>query len=100
MENGNYPHGYREEQPNHFQMPEAKPVERVYKSLPWQPRQNGTQEGINALKASLMRSSDEMAIYKEYATIEQSFETFCDQMVETLGENWVFKLSRKSKDRF
>lgn len=95
----NLPHGYNEPQQTYFPMPEANEEEdtRVYKSLPWQPRKNWSKESVNALKASLMRSSDEMLLYNEYATIEQSFETFCDQMVETLGENWVFKLSRRAR---
>lgn len=68
MSNSNYPHGYNEPEQTYFPMPEANEEEDARLNL-----------------------------YNEYATIEQSFETFCDQMFETLGENWVYKLSRRTK---
>lgn len=64
----NLPHGFNEPEQTYFPMPEANEEE-----------------------------DKRLELYNEYATIEQSFETFVDQMVETLGENWVYKLSRRAK---
>jgi len=65
----NYPAGYREYYPEEpFPMPEANEEDDA-----------------------------RLALYNEYATPEQSLETFCDETADRLGDKWIYLLSRKSR---
>lgn len=70
MENGNYPQGYQEQNLRSFPMPKAN-------------EENDVKEQL----------------FNEYSLFNESFEDFNHRMFEMLGELWVFKLSRKSKDK-